>query len=97
IQLVRSRPGCPQDNGAHERMHADMSGDLQAAPADTRRAQQIACDRWRQEFNHVRPHEALKGRTPAELYTRSDRRPRPRMALYPPNWRVSTVRCNGDV
>ena len=25
IRLVRSRPGCPQDNGAHERMHLDRA------------------------------------------------------------------------
>lgn len=97
IQLVRSRPGCPQDNGAHERMHADMAGDLEASPADSRRAQQRACDRWRQQFNHVRPHDALKGRTPADVYVNSTRRPRVRIAMYPPGWLVQTVRKRGDV
>lgn len=97
IQIVRSRPGCPQDNGAHERMHADMAGDLEASPADSRRAQQRACDRWRQQFNHVRPHDALKGRTPSDVYVNSTRRPRVRIAMYPPGWLVQTVRKSGDV
>jgi putative transposase len=68
IQLVRSRPACPQDNGGHERMHRDLRRDVQLAPANTREHQQRALDKWRQEFNQVRPHEALDGKTPAEVY-----------------------------
>ena len=30
IDLERGRPGCPQDNGAHERMHRDIGRELQA-------------------------------------------------------------------
>ena len=61
IRVVRSRPGRPQDNGAHERMHRDLS-ELQLAPASTRRAQQRPSDRWIVDFNHVRPHDALGAR-----------------------------------
>jgi putative transposase len=68
VRIVRSRPSCPQDNGAHERMHRDLAEAMQAAPAETSRLQQRLLDRWRQEFNHVRPHQALGGRTPAEVY-----------------------------
>jgi hypothetical protein len=68
ITIVRSRPGCPQDNGGHERMHRDMSSDVEAFPENTRNSEQRALDRWRQQFNQVRPHEALGGKTPAELY-----------------------------
>jgi transposase InsO family protein len=74
IRLVRSRPGCPQDNGAHERMHADLAAERQSQPAATADAQQRELDRWRQEFNHVRPHDALGGRTPAEVYKPTERR-----------------------
>ncbi|MBK6464154.1 MAG: DDE-type integrase/transposase/recombinase [Myxococcales bacterium] len=28
IRIVRSRPGCPQDSGGHERMHRDVSADV---------------------------------------------------------------------
>jgi putative transposase len=75
IMVVRSRPGCPQDNGGHERMHADMKVELQADAAPSVAAQQLACDEWRVEFNHVRPHEALDLKTPAEVYRPSPRRP----------------------
>lgn len=67
IELVHSRPGCPQDNGAHERMHADMLV-LEAKGAPGREEQQVACDEWRHDFNHIRPHEALDMKTPAEVY-----------------------------
>ena len=102
VRLVRSRPGCPQDNGGHERMHRDMS-ELQQAPAKSRRAQQRACDEWLLDFNHVRPHQALKGKTPAEVYRSSIRRSLvPKVPTYPDDWvtrRVSPrgyVRVHGD-
>jgi transposase InsO family protein len=93
IRLVRSRPGCPQDNGGHERMHADIAADRQSHPALTRDAQQRELDRWRQEFNHVRPHDALAGKTPADVYKPTERRkPAARPFPYPPG--VTAVRVN---
>jgi transposase InsO family protein len=97
IRIVRSRPGCPQDNGGHERMHRDVKADLQAFPAASRLAEQRACDRWRVEFNRVRPHEALGGKTPAELYKPSPRRAVKTTFMYPPGWVVRTARDNGCV
>lgn len=88
IRLIRSRLGCPQDNGAHERMHKDIAGELEAFPAKTRPAQQARCDRWRQEFNHVRPHEALGGKVPADVYKKSDRPP----VVRKPNYFACAVR-----
>ena len=84
IRVSRSRLASPQDNGAHERMHVDLKADVQAYPQPNRRVQQRACDRWRQEFNHVRPHAALDGKTPAELYRSGPRRPLiPAPFVYP--------------
>ena len=74
IRIVRSRPGCPQDNGAHERMHRDMKADVELCPELTTQTEQRALDRWRQQFNHVRPHEALAGKVPADLYKPGTRR-----------------------
>ena len=97
IQLVRSRPGCPQDNGGHERMHRDLS-EIQCNPARTRRAQQRSCDRWMVEFNEVRPHDALGGKTPAEVYRNSERRSLlPIDPNYPSDWQVRRVSKNGAV
>lgn len=71
INLERGRPGCPQDNGAHERMHLDISLELQGTKYAER---QPALDLWRREFNEVRPHETLGMQTPAEVYEPSPRR-----------------------
>jgi putative transposase len=72
IEHYRSRPATPSDNGAHERLHKDIAAELEAFAALNRRAQQDACDRWRHDFNHHRPHEALAMRMPYEVYRRSD-------------------------
>ena len=79
-------------------MHRDMKADLQVTPAATLLAEQRACDRWRMEFNQVRPHEALKGKVPAEVYRPTERR-RLRLSrfLYPSTWIVRTVGANGQI
>lgn len=81
IRLVRSRPGCPQDNGGHERMHADVRGDVQSRPAASVDDEQRRLSRWRQEFNQVRPHDALNGKVPADVYKVAERR-RPLLIPY---------------
>jgi transposase InsO family protein len=65
IDLERGRPGHPQDNGAHERLHRDISLELEGVSGTHA---QGALDLWREQFNHERPHEALGMRTPGELY-----------------------------
>jgi putative transposase len=99
LAVVRSRPGKPQDNGAHERTHLDIAGDLELNPAENPAEQQRACDRWKQEFNHVRPHEALGGKVPADLYRRSPRRLRdvPEEFSYPSSWLTRQVDRRGGV
>lgn len=97
IQVSFSRPGHPQDNGSHERMHADVAAELEADPEASVKLQQQAADRWRRQFNEVRPHEALAMKTPAALYTRSPRRYRGiRWPEYPTTYvarRVSSKGC----
>jgi hypothetical protein len=70
IDLERGRPGHPQDNGAHERMHGDISRELEAVGE----SDQEALDLWRQSFNYERPHEALGMRSPGEIYIASERK-----------------------
>jgi putative transposase len=74
IDVVRGRPGCPQDNGAHERMHGDIAAEIAAHVQSDAAAQQAALDLWRREYNEVRPHERLADRCPADIYRRSNRR-----------------------
>jgi len=97
VELIRSRPACPQDNGGHERMHADMAAEIEALPSASRALQQRACDKWRQQFNHVRPHDALDGKTPSEVYKRSERTSRARSMLYPTGWFARHVCGNGSI
>jgi hypothetical protein len=98
IKVVFSRPAHPEDNGGHERMHEDMRFELEDASADHPAAQQAACDHWVHEFNHVRPHEALDMRTPAELYVRSARPYRGvRRARYPLGFDVRKVKLGGQM
>jgi putative transposase len=104
IHVVRSRPGHPQDNGGHERMHCDMRFELEDHSETTLSAQQRACDDWTTTFNHVRPHEALGQKLPAEIYRVSARRlPTKHRVVggYPDGCRQMTVgrqgviRCQG--
>ena len=71
IDLERSRPGCPQDNPAHERMHLDISKELQAGKIGR---DQEAFDLWRKEYNTERPHESIAMAFPAEIYQPSPRK-----------------------
>jgi putative transposase len=98
IRVSFSRPAHPQDNAAHERMHADVASELEAEPEDSVMVQQRAANRWRSEFNEVRPHEALEMKTPAELYVRSSRRYRGiQSPCYPGNYAIRRVDRNGCV
>lgn len=98
IRLVRSRVGCPQDNGGHERMHRDVAADVERQPAANPELQQRALSRWRQEFNQVRPHEALNNKTPAEVYVVADKRPMRSVTFtYPENFYLRRVLPNGTV
>ena len=82
IDLERGRPGHPQDNGAHERMHRDISLELECLGEDTN---QETLDLWRHEFNYQRPHQALGMRCPGEVYQSSPRKYQgsPDELLYP--------------
>ena len=71
IDLERSRPGKPQDNGAHERLHRDITQELECLGKNIN---QEALDLWRHQFNYQRPHEALDMRCPGELYHNSTRK-----------------------
>ena len=70
IDLERGRPGHPQDNAAHERMHLDVSREIEALGQSA----QEELDLWRETFNYERPHEALGMRCPGEVYLCSDRK-----------------------
>jgi len=73
IQHQRSRPGCPQDNGAHERMHRTLKRQAIKPVRGSCAAQQRNFDTFRHEYNEERPHEYLHQETPASQYSASRR------------------------
>jgi len=73
VQPVFSRPGQPQDNGAHERMNRTLKEKATLPPGRDRRDQQNKFDRFRQMFNEERPHEGIGMKRPARVYTPSPR------------------------
>jgi putative transposase len=73
IQHQRILPANPQQNGAHERMHKTLKRGAIRPPRATLTAQQRAFHRFRQEYNHERPHQFLGGRTPGSRYRPSAR------------------------
>jgi transposase InsO family protein len=95
----RIEAGHPEQNGRHERMHRTLKQETIQPAAANRREQQRVMDRFRQEYNQVRPHEALGMETPAAIYQSSLRRfparlPEPE---YPETMLVRSVQQHGRI
>ena len=92
-------PGKPQQNGRHERMHRTLKAETTRPPAGNRQAQQRKFNRFIQEFNEVRPHEALDMATPSDLYVPSRREMPDRLPglEYPDRFEVRYVSFNGGI
>ena len=95
IDIERIKPGHPQQNGRHERMHLTLKKEATKPAAKNFLQQQGRFDQFIRVFNAERPHQGLNMRFPAELYARS---PRPYSGLpeleYPFHDRTVTVtRC----
>lgn len=92
-------PGRPDQNGRHERMHKTLKAETTRPPAGSNAAQQRKFNPWRDEFNSVRPHEALDQETPASCYQPSPR-PMPDkipQLEYPDRFEVRYVSGNGGI
>jgi transposase InsO family protein len=92
-------PGKPQQNGRHERMHRTLKAETTRPAAASLTVQQRRFNRFREEFNHDRPHEALDMQTPAYCYARSPREmPNKLPPLeYPDRFEVRYVSANGGI
>jgi hypothetical protein len=73
IAIERIRPGHPQQNGRHERMHLTLKQETTRPPAMNAIAQQDRFDAFVSEFNNQRPHEALDMKCPAAVYAPAPR------------------------
>jgi putative transposase len=73
IELEYIEPGHPEQNGRHERMHRTLKFETTRPAAANLLQQQERFDRFVEEFNRVRPHEALGLKRPADVYQPSAR------------------------
>lgn len=98
IQIERIKPGHPQQNGRHERMHLTLKKEATRPPGLNSLQQQAKFDAFVEEFNTERPHEALGMKCPAEVYLAS---PRPYRGLpeltYPLHDRDIVVTACGRI
>jgi transposase InsO family protein len=69
IAIERIKPGHPQQNGRHERMHLTLKKEATRPPGMNSLQQQARFDDFLDEFNQERPHQALNMQRPADLYT----------------------------
>ena len=79
IAIERIKPGNPQQNGRHERMHLTLKKEATRPPGMNSLQQQAKFDAFVQEFNSERPHEALGMKRPGDLYRPS---PKPYLGLH---------------
>jgi len=73
INIERIRPGHPQQNGRHERMHLTLKRETTRPPCMNSLQQQARFDDFVSEFNTERPLEALYMKCPQDVYTPSQR------------------------
>jgi putative transposase len=95
IQIERIKPGHPEQNGRHERMHLTLKTEATKPAAPNLLQQQARLDAFLTRYNQERPHQALAMKVPADVYAHS---PRPYRGLpevdYPlHDWTATVTRC----
>ncbi len=73
IEIERIKPGHPEQNGRHERMHLTLKKEATKPPGHNGLQQQEKFDQFREIFNEERPHQALEMKCPAQHYHPSKR------------------------
>lgn len=99
IRPQRIEPGKPQQNGRHERMHRTLKAETTRPPEATFADQQKRFDDFLEEYNEVRPHQALGGDPPVSRFARCAREmpakvPRPE---YPGHAEIRKVSSGGTI
>jgi transposase InsO family protein len=90
IYPERIHPGCPQENGRHERMHKTLKEEATRPPQAHLADQQAEFDRFRTTYNQERPHEALSMNTPDSQSRLPD-------VVYPPHYIRRAINYNGCI
>jgi putative transposase len=98
IGIERIKPGNPQQNGRHERMHLTLKKEATRPAAKNFLQQQAKFDQFMQIYNQERPHQGIGMKYPTELYRPSSR---PYTGLgeleYPLHDRTITVTSCGRI
>lgn len=100
IAPQRIEPGQPQQNGRHERMHRrTLKAETTRPPEGSFAEQQKRFDAFQDEYNHIRPHQALDGAVPASCHARCAREMPQRCPppQYPGHTEVRKVAASGTV
>jgi len=97
IRVEFIAPGHPEQNGGHEQMHRVLKAETTKPSSRHRRAQQRRTDRWVYNYDHIRPHQALKQRPPGEVYRPRVQPLRKPRLKYARHWAVRRVRSNGQI
>jgi len=97
IKIERIRPGNPQENGRHERMHRTLKAETTNPSANNHIQQQEKFDEFIKIYNTERPHEALNMETPGSLYEKPTRKYDPKQLTpeYPLHDKTYRVGVNG--
>lgn len=99
VRVLHGRPYHPQTQGKEERFHRTLQAELLGRHTWRDLAHCAAeFPRYRQRYNHERPHDALQGAVPASRYRPSVRAmPRVLPALEYPQMEVRVVRAKGVI
>lgn len=99
IRVEFIEPARPDQNGAHEQLHRVFKDETLQPPAASLAAQNRRSQRWRQIYNHRRPHEALGMAVPASVYRQSRRKLPASLPhwRYPRHWHSRLVRGKGMI
>ena len=98
INVERIAPGCPQENGRHERMHLTLKQETTRPPRGNIIAQQEEFDKFSKVYNFERPHAGINNKYPAELYKKSNREyKKPEPIYYPFHDQTITVSQCGRI
>jgi transposase InsO family protein len=89
----------PQTQGKVERFHGSMVAALLRRGTPKEEQRQAWLDQFRYEHNHLRPHEALQMRTPAQLWQKSPKQYqlRPAEWIYPSGTELAEVDRSGSI
>ena len=98
ITPVLGRPGCPQDNGRHERMHGTLEYEL-AEELRVAKHPRECLAAFQRRFNDERPHEAIANKTPSQVYVSSSKTYPRRLAdpVYPQDLFVERADKHGAI